>query len=97
MKAIGTIESLPDWQKRLIEERDELARKRTKLNIFLESGSLVYDLDLLKIQFWSMTTYLTVLNARIANLPKEEPSSPSTPAQTRRLSEHGLTMQDLSK
>lgn len=94
MKAIETTESLPSYQDKLIEERDELVRKRNKLIIFLESGAAAEDADLLKTQLWAMTTYLLALNARVDHMQSAQTKEP---AQVKRLSEHGLTLQDLGK
>jgi len=56
-------------RKRLIKERDQLQKKIVKLDrIFCnESFDELEEADqhLLRIQLWSMETYLNVLNARI--------------------------------
>lgn len=58
-----------DWLERLIEERDELREKVTKLNTFLMSDKVKNitkkQLELLKQQEQYMFNYLHILNLRI--------------------------------
>jgi len=62
--------TMPDWQERVIIERHQLNEKVTKLGTFLDSavvrGIVPHDLALLRVQHNAMSTYLAVLDERIA-------------------------------
>lgn len=63
---------MSDFKTRLLEERDQLQEKVTKLDAFLdtevfETISEVQQ-ELLLSQFEAMTDYLDILNARIEDL-----------------------------
>lgn len=65
------------WQRRVVDERDQLSERLDKLRDFIESGKAeVLDAPhprLLSLQFNAMTEYLDVLNKRIALI--EPPST----------------------
>lgn len=65
-----TKNELPEWQVRVIEERDQLKERREKLQAFLEGDQIktlpYYEVDLLVSQLQLMTHLLVVLNSRIA-------------------------------
>lgn len=61
---------LPDYQVRVIAERDELEKKLTALNSFISSSNVFADLpaneqEELRVQSTYMTAYLEILNGRI--------------------------------
>lgn len=65
---------MKDWQKRVMDERYELAARLTKLSRFLsrpETGGTARERSLLFRQLEIMDQYLEVLNQRIS-LWKEE-------------------------
>lgn len=61
----GLPESMPEWQQRVIEEREELASRLAKLNSHLAAG-IGPGHALLKRQQAAMAEYLDVLGERIA-------------------------------
>lgn len=60
---------MEDYQKRVLEEREELKLKIEKLQKFLDNCNRdeVLDFNLLQTQLQVMKTYLVVLDARIEN------------------------------
>lgn len=65
---------MSDFKSRLLEERDQLQERVTKLDKFLDST--IYETisevqqELLLSQFEAMVDYLDILNARITDLDK---------------------------
>jgi len=62
--------NMEDWQKRVIEERNELRAKLEKLSDFVGDRDSLYklpnkDIELLGRQHESMTEYISILNERI--------------------------------
>lgn len=66
---------MDNWQKRVVEEKQQLQTKLTKLGQFLDSGAfkdlLPEDQRLLLEQEKFMWGYLTTLGKRIARFPVE--------------------------
>lgn len=64
--------SIPPHQQRVIDEKNELEARLTKLSTFM-SGNSIFDglpskeKEMLKAQHTSMSAYLSILNDRIAN------------------------------
>ena len=64
------MENLEMWQIRLLDEKNKLEEKITKLGLFLlrkEEFEVVQDRDLLLSQFHYMKEYANVLQQRIDN------------------------------
>jgi len=64
---------MPEYQQRLIEERDELRRKLDRLSVFIEEGGVFPTLDpaeqaRLHLQRMHMHGYCAVLTERIDRL-----------------------------
>ena len=64
----GLPDPLPDWQQRVLEERDELASRLAKLNAYLAKRDYVSQsaLNALQKQQAAMGMYLSALDDRIA-------------------------------
>lgn len=66
---------MSDFKTRLLEERDQLQEKVTKLDAFLDSETFETISDrqqmLLSDQFVAMDDYLWILNARIEDLDND--------------------------
>jgi hypothetical protein len=63
---------MSDFKTRLLEERDQLKEKVTKLDIFIDSDTFetISELqqDLLMDQLYHMSEYLTILDERVDDL-----------------------------
>jgi len=68
-------ETIPEYQQRVIQERDALVVKHTALNNFISSENFSTVEEDEKRRMWRqetvMSEYIAVLNERINNFPNE--------------------------
>ena len=65
---------MEEYQKRVIEEKEELASKLIKLEDYLENpiGATIVQLGFLKVQYSCMRSYYDVLNLRINDFNRDD-------------------------
>ena len=90
---------MENWQQRVIEERDQLNDKITRLFNFLSKDlcrPYSEDHRMLSNQLSVMFDYLSILNERIEKFENKKPRAPSTTAdKLRELSKQSEAMADI--